>query len=164
MHPLLDLGWRRADCLRFLAGHGLADTPKSSCVGCPFHDDGFWLALREHSPQEWADAVTFDRSIRSGSAPANADGHPLRGKFFLHRQRVPLDEVALRLRPRTRPDATVTVARTCAPPWPGWAIPTPTRGGYTQQRWRGGSCCSAGRCRSRPNQGDTANRPWRRHS
>ncbi|SCL26194.1 hypothetical protein GA0070616_3257 [Micromonospora nigra] len=101
VHPLLDLGWRRTDCLRFLAEHGLADTPKSSCVGCPFHDDGFWLAMREHSPREWADAVAFDRAIRNGSARANADGHPLRGQFFLHRQRVPLDEV--RLRPRSRP-------------------------------------------------------------
>ncbi|ADL49615.1 MULTISPECIES: hypothetical protein [Micromonospora] len=100
VHPLLDLGWRRTDCLRFLAEHGLADTPKSSCVGCPFHDDGFWLAMREHSPQEWADAVAFDRAIRNGSARANADGHPLRGQFFLHRQRVPLDEVQLRPRPR----------------------------------------------------------------
>ncbi|MEV0005636.1 hypothetical protein AB0H28_25590 [Micromonospora sp. NPDC050980] len=100
VHPLLDLGWRRTDCLRFLAQHGLADTPKSSCVGCPFHDDGFWLAMREHSPQEWADAVAFDRAIRNGSARANADGHPLRGQFFLHRQRVPLDEVQLRPRPR----------------------------------------------------------------
>ncbi|MBF9132752.1 hypothetical protein I0C86_27910 [Plantactinospora sp. S1510] len=98
--PLLDLSWRRTDCLRFLAERGLGDTPKSSCVGCPFHDDGFWLALREHSPQEWADAVAFDRSIRNGSARANTDGHPLRGQFFLHRQRVPLDEVVLRPRPR----------------------------------------------------------------
>ncbi len=32
--PLLDLGWRREDCVRFLAGQGLGDTPKSSCVGC----------------------------------------------------------------------------------------------------------------------------------
>lgn len=50
--PLLDLGWRRDDCLRYLRQHGLGDTPKSSCVGCPFHDDGFWLRLREHSPKE----------------------------------------------------------------------------------------------------------------
>ncbi|SCE95055.1 hypothetical protein GA0070618_2152 [Micromonospora echinospora] len=34
------------------------------------------------------------------SARANAEGHPLRGQFFLHRQRVPLDEVVLR--PRLR--------------------------------------------------------------
>lgn len=32
--PLLDLGWRRGDCLQFLREHGLADTPRSSCVGC----------------------------------------------------------------------------------------------------------------------------------
>ncbi|MFV2102134.1 hypothetical protein [Micromonospora sp. LOL_024] len=98
--PLLDLGWRRTDCLRFLAQHGLADTPRSSCVGCPFHDDGFWLALRENSPTEWADAVAFDHAIRNGSARANAAGRPLRGQFFLHRQRVPLDEVVLRPRPQ----------------------------------------------------------------
>ncbi|MFI9643520.1 hypothetical protein ACIG87_26295 [Micromonospora sp. NPDC051925] len=97
--PLLDLGWRRTDCLRYLADHGLGDTPKSSCVGCPFHDDGFWADLRANSPTEWADAVAFDHAIRHGSAKANADGHPLRGQFFLHRARVPLDEVVLRPRP-----------------------------------------------------------------
>ncbi len=32
--PLLDLRWRRDDCLRYLHQHGLGDTPKSSCVGC----------------------------------------------------------------------------------------------------------------------------------
>ncbi|MEV5691966.1 hypothetical protein [Micromonospora globbae] len=98
--PLLDLGWRRDDCLRYLHRQGLGDTPKSSCVGCPFHDDGFWIRLREHSPKEWADAVAFDRAIRHGSARASATGHPLRGQFFLHRQRVPLDEVVLRPRPQ----------------------------------------------------------------
>ena len=98
--PLLDLGWRRTDCLRFLAEHGYADTPKSSCVGCPFHDDRFWAGLKADSPREWADAVAFDAAIRHGSARANAEGHPLRGEFFLHRQRVPLDEVVLRPRPQ----------------------------------------------------------------
>ena len=33
--PLLDLGWRREDCLRFLAAQGLGDTPKSSCQFFP---------------------------------------------------------------------------------------------------------------------------------
>ncbi|WP_433229941.1 hypothetical protein ACQP2H_30405 [Micromonospora sp. CA-248260] len=97
---LLDLGWRRTDCLRYLAEQDLGDTPKSSCVGCPFHDDGFWADLRANSPAEWADAVAFDRAIRHGSAKANADGHPLRGQFFLHRARMPLDKVVLRPRPR----------------------------------------------------------------
>ncbi|MEV0611634.1 hypothetical protein AB0I61_35375 [Polymorphospora rubra] len=92
---LLDLGWRRTDCLPYLHQQGLGDTPKSSCVGCPYHDDGFWLALRENSPtgrgcpvrrtQEWADAVAFDYAIRDGSARATADGYPLRGQFFRRR-------------------------------------------------------------------------------
>ncbi|SCL17871.1 hypothetical protein [Micromonospora inyonensis] len=98
--PLLDLGWRRDDCLRYLSQQGLGDTPKSSCVGCPFHDDRFWAGLKANSPAEWADAVAFDHAIRDGSARANAEGHPLRGRFFLHRQRAPLDEVVLRPRPQ----------------------------------------------------------------
>jgi hypothetical protein len=32
--PLLDLGWRREDCVEFLTAQGLGDTPKSSCIGC----------------------------------------------------------------------------------------------------------------------------------
>lgn len=98
--PLLELGWRRDDCLRYLNQRGLGDTPKSSCVGCPFHDDRFWADLKANSPAEWAEAVAFDRAIRNGSARANAKGHPLRGRFFLHRQRVPLDKVVLRSRPQ----------------------------------------------------------------
>src|SRR5439155_1858296 len=43
--PLLDLGWRRADCLAFLSANGWGDTPRSACVGCPYHDDRFWLDL-----------------------------------------------------------------------------------------------------------------------
>jgi hypothetical protein len=97
--PLLDLGWRRGDCSAYLDRHGLSGVGKSSCVGCPFHDDAFWVRLKIDSPAEWADAVAFDRAIRHGSARANADGHPLRGQFFLHRQRVPLDQVVLRPQP-----------------------------------------------------------------
>jgi hypothetical protein len=96
--PLLDLGWRRGDCSAFLAEHGLADTPRSACLGCPFHTDLEWVRLRHEDPAGWADAVAFDAAIRHGSARANADGHPLRGQFFLHRQRVPLDHVVLRPR------------------------------------------------------------------
>ena len=114
--PLLDLGWRRDDCARYLAQHDLRGFGKSSCLGCTFHDDAFWARLKTDSPDEWADAVDFDRTIRHGSARANADGHPLRGQFFLHRQRVPLDQVVLR--PRTaEPDAPG-----CGP----WTCPHPT--------------------------------------
>ncbi|WP_018352006.1 hypothetical protein [Longispora albida] len=94
--PLLDMAWRREDCVRHLEANGLPDTPRSSCVGCPYHDDAFWHDLKVNSPEEWQQAVEFDHAIRHGSARANANGHPLRGQFFLHASRVPLDEVVLR--------------------------------------------------------------------
>jgi hypothetical protein len=75
-------------------------------VGCPFHDDGFWADLKARSPAEWADAVDFDTAIRHGSARANADGKPLRGRYYLHAQRVPLDQVVLRPRNRRSADDT----------------------------------------------------------
>ncbi|MEV6931402.1 hypothetical protein AB0M46_43860, partial [Dactylosporangium sp. NPDC051485] len=33
--PLLDLGWRRGDCVAYLERYGLPGTPKSSCLGFP---------------------------------------------------------------------------------------------------------------------------------
>ncbi|WP_328463644.1 hypothetical protein OHA21_38500 [Actinoplanes sp. NBC_00393] len=98
-----------------MAEHGLADTPRSACLGCPFHTDLEWVKLRDEDPAGWADAVAFDAAIRHGSARANADGHPLRGRFFLHRQRVPLDEAVLR--PRTEEQQTPG----CGP----WSCPHP---------------------------------------
>jgi hypothetical protein len=114
--PLLDLGWRRADCLRYLTTHGLGDTPRSSCVGCPFHTDDFWAHLKTNSPTEWAEAVAFDHAIRHGSARANAQGQPLRGTFYLHSTRVPLDEVVL------RPDRSTANGPGCGP----WTCPHST--------------------------------------
>src|SRR4051794_33725545 len=64
--PLLDLGWRRRDCIAYLTAHGLADTPRSACVGCPYHTDAEWARLRADDPAGWTDAVAFDAAIRTG--------------------------------------------------------------------------------------------------
>lgn len=84
--PLLDLGMSRKDCARWLAAKGWGHTAKSACIGCPFHGNAQWRDLRDNHPQEWADAVDFDQSIRKGGARAM----PLNGEAFLHRSRVPL--------------------------------------------------------------------------
>jgi hypothetical protein len=81
------------------ANPGLADIPRSSGVGCPFHGDDFWHRLETDCPNEWAAAVAFDHTNRRSSARANANGQPPRGRFYyLHHCRVPLDEVVLRPR------------------------------------------------------------------
>lgn len=85
-YPLIDLGWSRRDCEKYLAEKGWGDTVKSACIGCPYHGNAQWRDLRDNHPDEWADAVAFDESIRRGGAR----GLPLDGQAYLHRSRVPL--------------------------------------------------------------------------
>lgn len=85
--PLLELGMSRKDCDRFLRERGWGDTAKSACIGCPFHGNAQWRDLRDNHPEEWADAVEFDRAIRKGGAR----GLPLNSEAFLHRSLVPLE-------------------------------------------------------------------------
>jgi len=93
--PLIDLGMSREDCLKLLAEHGWGSTPKSSCLGCPFHGNSQWREIRDNSPEEWADVVEFDAAIRAGNARARADGRPLLGQAYLHRSRLPLDQAPI---------------------------------------------------------------------
>ncbi|XVV03373.1 hypothetical protein ACQPW3_39610 [Actinosynnema sp. CA-248983] len=101
--PLLDLsgsadgrpGWTRSDCIRYLRTKGFGDTPKSACIGCPFRRNPSWRAMRDNDPAAFADAVDFDHAIRNGSARANALGKSLRGRFYLHRSCLPLDQAPI---------------------------------------------------------------------
>ena len=92
-YPLLDLNMSRKDCQRWLTAHGWADVPKSACVGCPFHGNRQWREMRDHRPDEWADAVDFDRAIRARHP--NNKGQDLLGSAFLHASRVPLDRAPI---------------------------------------------------------------------
>ncbi|EHR48917.1 hypothetical protein SacmaDRAFT_0617 [Saccharomonospora marina XMU15] len=86
-YPLLELGMSRKDCHRWLRTRGWTTVVKSACIGCPYHGNRQWRHMRDHQPDEWADAVAFDHAIRKGGAR----GLPLNGQAFLHRSRVPLD-------------------------------------------------------------------------
>ncbi|MFT7837764.1 hypothetical protein Q5530_16640 [Saccharothrix sp. BKS2] len=93
--PLLDLDFDRTRCVEFLAGRGFGQTVKSACVGCPFHGNTGWRWIRDHDPDGWAEAVEFDRAIRHGYPHATGQGQALRGRYFLHRSCVPLDQADL---------------------------------------------------------------------
>ena len=86
--PLIELGMNRRDCLDWLRRHDYPTPPKSACIGCPYHSDAVWRAMRDEDPDAWADAVDVDRLIRSGM-------RGVRGEVFLHRSAVPLSEVDL---------------------------------------------------------------------
>ncbi|MFE7315130.1 hypothetical protein ACFU7T_18925 [Streptomyces sp. NPDC057555] len=95
MFPLLDLGWSRDDCREYLTAEGFGETPKSACIGCPYHGNAQWRKLRDGAPDEWKDAVEFDAVIRAGNARATANGVPLLGQAFLHRSRLPLGKAPI---------------------------------------------------------------------
>lgn len=82
--PLIELTITRNDCLRWMDRHGYSRPPRSSCIGCPFHSDAEWRAIKA-DPVAWADAVEIDAAIR------NQPG--FRGQQFAHRSLVPLSEV-----------------------------------------------------------------------
>ena len=85
--PLIEKGMARHDCLRWMEKKGYPLPPKSSCIGCPYHHDNEWRAIKA-DPESWADAVMLDKIIRD---PVRG----MRGQQFMHRSCVPLDEVDL---------------------------------------------------------------------
>jgi len=85
--PLIDKRMTRHDCLVYHHRNALQRPPRSACIGCPYHSNAEWRSIRQNST-EWADAVDFDRKLRS---PELAEFH-YQGRAYLHPQRVPLDE------------------------------------------------------------------------
>lgn len=87
-YPLVDRRITREDCLAWNDAHDFPRPPRSSCIGCPFHNRDEWLAIRR-DPVSWADAVEFDEAIRS---PEHS-GRFFDGRAYLHRKMVPLTQV-----------------------------------------------------------------------
>jgi len=85
--PLIERRMNRQDCLRWMLDHDFPAPPKSSCLGCPFHDDAYWRRLKADSPEEFADTVAADKAIR--------DMPGFDYEQYLHRSLMPLDEVDL---------------------------------------------------------------------
>lgn len=86
-YPLIyDIPCSRAECLLWLEAHDFPTPPRSACIGCPFRSNAEWRQIQQ-DPEEWADAVEFDKQIRHRGG--------MRGETFLHRSCVPLDEVDL---------------------------------------------------------------------
>ena len=94
-HPLIEMGWSRAQCLNWFKEH-YPDRylPRSACIGCPYKSDGEWKWLQDNSPQEFQDAVNVDwalRNVASVSAAITKNGN----RAFLHRSRRDLSTIDL---------------------------------------------------------------------
>ena len=88
-YPLIEtLGLNRTGCLMWLKDNGYPEPSRSACIACPFHNNHEWRFMKKHKPDEWKDAVEFDKAIRRFGG--------VRGDIFVHRSAKPLEEVDLR--------------------------------------------------------------------
>lgn len=89
-YPLVEANISRNDCLEWFANEYPDRTlPRSACIGCPYHSDAEWHAMRENAPDSFADAVAADAALRDATHNAV---RMFRNSLFLHRRRVPLAE------------------------------------------------------------------------
>jgi len=88
-YPLIERWISRQGCKEWLVSKGYRIPEKSACIGCPFHDDESWREMKMNQPEAFADAVYFDKRIRTSLKGANSDA-------YLHRSLMPLGEVDFR--------------------------------------------------------------------
>lgn len=62
-YPLLDLGYRRSDCVDIIKNAGLPVPPKSSCFFCPFHSILTWRELRRDHNELFEKAAQLEDKL-----------------------------------------------------------------------------------------------------
>lgn len=83
--PLIDLGMKRDDTIRWFPDHGHPEPPRSACWFCPNSGNDRWRYLKAEHPDLWDRAVILDETNRNGGG-FNARGNvPFAGKMFWHK-------------------------------------------------------------------------------
>ena len=89
-YPLIEKSMTRTDCLKWIKDRGYSTPRKSACIACPYHSNNYWVDMEKNHPDEWADAVKFDKDIRKGHLPG------VTGLAYVHRTFLPLEEAVRR--------------------------------------------------------------------
>lgn len=88
--PLIDKKLSRQNCLEwFQQQYPDRKLQKSSCLGCPFHNDAAWRELKNGNKKEWLDIVYVDAAIRYGGTKKGE-------KQYMHRSCKPIDQIDFR--------------------------------------------------------------------
>lgn len=91
VYPFIEQRMTRQDCVRWLTARNLHVPNKSSCIVCPFHNNNFWMHLRDDAPEDFETACQFDDWLRTDSAQYYL--RALRADVYLHHSYKPLREV-----------------------------------------------------------------------
>lgn len=90
--PLIEKEMHRRHCLTWCEERQYPKPAKSACTFCPYTDNARWRDMKANDPVSFADAVAIDKVIRAGMPGPK---RPKGDGWFVHRDRVPLDEVDL---------------------------------------------------------------------
>ena len=90
IYPLLEKDLSRAQLYRwFKERYPDRDLPKSACIGCPYHTDQMWANMKANDHESFQDAVNVEWAMQNVPQSRGA----LTGTAYLHKARVPLNEV-----------------------------------------------------------------------
>jgi len=93
VYPLIDLMFSTDACFEYLLSKGLPIPKKSSCIVCPYHDDEYWLDLKNNHSELFGHACLFDSWLRSESAGLSVTTGRLKKDAYLHSSCLPLSDV-----------------------------------------------------------------------
>lgn len=94
--PLIEMGMKRADTIRWFTDNGHPVPPRSACWFCPNSSNERWRDLQDRHPDLWQRACVLDETNRNGGG-FNARGNvPFAGQMFWHSSLVPLCDADLR--------------------------------------------------------------------
>lgn len=94
LFPLIEMEMARRACIRWLKDYGVPhEVTRSACVFCPYKSNAEWQRLKSGPQEEWNRAVEIDRLLRT---PSSKQAHGMRNPQFLHRSRLPLDQIDFR--------------------------------------------------------------------
>jgi hypothetical protein len=103
--PLIDLGMRRHDTIRWFGANGHPTPPRSACWFCPNSGNDRWTELQAKHPDLFERACVLDETIRDGGGFNARGNQPFAGKLYLHRTLIPLRDADLRTATQVASDA-----------------------------------------------------------
>ena len=87
--PLIQEEMTRQDCRDWFSEHYPGRVlPRSACIGCPFHTNAEWAAMKVNDKESWEDAVFVDNALRTSERAERFDG-----EMYLHSSLRPLGQI-----------------------------------------------------------------------
>lgn len=90
--PLVEMKFRRGDCVSWMRKNGYPEPPKSACVYCPFKSPSLFREMQIEDPESFQAAVEMEKetNLRRASSAVR------QSKYFIHGSCKPLDQIDFR--------------------------------------------------------------------